>query len=217
VTNNEIIHSKRSMQTPTESPLMEADTRRVETSERILDEAERLFRHYGFAKTTIADIARELGMSPANIYRFFASKSAIHEAIATRMLATQEIALQEVSKRSIPAADKLRIFVIDRYNTTVAQMLDETKVHEMVTVALDQHWPIIDRHLHRITEILARVIAEGIRSGEFAERDPMVAARCFKAAVISVCHPSVVSQCRFDADRATPEEIAEFAIRALRA
>lgn len=196
--------------------LGDVETRRVETSERILDEAERLFRHYGFTKTTVADIARELGMSPANVYRFFPSKSAIHEAIATRMLAAQEIALLGIAKQPIPAADKLRIFVVERYRSTVAQMLDETKVHEMVTVALDEHWPIIDRHLRRLTEIIAGIIADGIQAGEFAPQDPVLAARCFKAAVISVCHPSVVSQCRFDADRAEPEDVAEFAIRALK-
>src|SRR4051794_12252262 len=51
----------------------ETDPRKVDTAKRILDEAERLFRHYGYSKTTVADIARELGMSPANIYRFYAS------------------------------------------------------------------------------------------------------------------------------------------------
>ncbi|MGO6907884.1 helix-turn-helix domain-containing protein, partial [Rhizobium ruizarguesonis] len=44
---------------------------RQENVTRILDAAERLFRHYGYSKTTVADIARDLGMSPANIYRFF--------------------------------------------------------------------------------------------------------------------------------------------------
>jgi AcrR family transcriptional regulator len=38
----------------------------------------------GYQKTAVADIARELGMSPANVYRFFPSKSAINEATRTR-------------------------------------------------------------------------------------------------------------------------------------
>jgi DNA-binding NarL/FixJ family response regulator len=42
--------------------------------------AERLFRQFGYQKTTVADIAAALGMSPANIYRFFASKAAIKDA-----------------------------------------------------------------------------------------------------------------------------------------
>lgn len=37
----------------------------------ILATAERLFREIGYLKTTVADIAKTLKMSPANIYRFF--------------------------------------------------------------------------------------------------------------------------------------------------
>ena len=48
-----------------------------ETRERIARTAEELFRRMGFAKTAVADIASELGMSPANVYRFFPSKTAI--------------------------------------------------------------------------------------------------------------------------------------------
>ena len=44
------------------------------TRERILVVAERLFREIGYQKTTVADIAKVLRMSPANVYRFFDSK-----------------------------------------------------------------------------------------------------------------------------------------------
>jgi AcrR family transcriptional regulator len=194
----------------------DCDLRKVYTTTRILDEAERLFRHYGYSKTNVADIARELGMSPANIYRFFASKTKIHEALAERMLVAREVALFEISQRPISASERLTLFVIGEYKATVAQMIGECKVHEMVTVALEEHWSVIDRHLHRITEILSRIIAEGMRSGEFALDDPMKAARCFKACVISVCHPVVVSQCRLDPEAANPQELGEFVLKALK-
>ena len=44
--------------------------------------ADELFRQFGFGKTTVA----ELGMSPANIYKFFSSKEAIIQASADRSL-----------------------------------------------------------------------------------------------------------------------------------
>ena len=44
--------------------------------------AERLFREIGYQKTTVADIAKVLKMSPANVYRFFDSKKAIHQGVA---------------------------------------------------------------------------------------------------------------------------------------
>ena len=65
-----------------------AEAQRQEMVTRILDSAEKLFRHYGYAKTNVADIAKDLGMSPANIYRFFASKVEIHQAICARLLRT---------------------------------------------------------------------------------------------------------------------------------
>ena len=49
--------------------------------QRIVQAAIRLHRQIGFKKTTVADIARGASMSPANVYRFFASKQAIEEAV----------------------------------------------------------------------------------------------------------------------------------------
>jgi len=53
-----------------------------DTRDRILEVAERLFRQIGYQKTTVGDVAKELRMSPANVYRFFESKKASHEAVA---------------------------------------------------------------------------------------------------------------------------------------
>ncbi len=67
---------------------------RDETRERIMIKADELFRQYGFVKTTVADIAAELGMSPANIYKFFSSKEAIIQASADRNLVVLTEAVQ---------------------------------------------------------------------------------------------------------------------------
>ena len=56
-----------------------------ETRARILEVAEEHFRRIGYHKTSVADIASELGMSPANVYRFFPSRAAINESICGRL------------------------------------------------------------------------------------------------------------------------------------
>ena len=89
------------------------ETRRQDATTRILDAAERLFRHYGYTKTNVADIARDLGMSPANVYRFFATKAAIHEALADRMLAENEMAALKIARLPMPAAERLRLYVVE--------------------------------------------------------------------------------------------------------
>ena len=84
------------------------EDRAAATRLRILDVAEALFRSMGYQKTAVADIARELGMSPANVYRFFASKSAINEAIAARLLSGVTEELEAIADGPGAPADRLR-------------------------------------------------------------------------------------------------------------
>src|SRR5436853_6196843 len=78
-----------------------------DTRARIIETAETLFRRLGFAKTAVADIAAELAMSPANVYRFFPSKNAIVEAICQRCLAELEEKAWAVARSRGPAAARL--------------------------------------------------------------------------------------------------------------
>jgi len=70
-----------------------------DTRERILVVAERLFRQLGYQKTTVADIAKELRMSPANVYRFFDSKKSIHEGVCRVLMGEVEEAGRVIQAR----------------------------------------------------------------------------------------------------------------------
>src|SRR3712207_4446051 len=87
-----------------ETPAARAEATRA----RIEETAERLFRAMGYQKTAVADIARELGMSPANIYRFFPSKSAINEAIAERTLGAMLAEIEAIARGEGTATERLR-------------------------------------------------------------------------------------------------------------
>ena len=190
---------------------------RQENVRRILDSAERLFRHYGYSKTTVADIARDLGMSPANIYRFFESKNEILQALCSRMLGTgHELALQ-IAALPLSAEERLRRYVETEHRLTVETMMDAQKVHEMVVVAIEQNWDVIDRHIDRLTDVVQKIIEDGIAAGEFPQQDARVAARCFGASIALLSHPQLVAQCLCKENRASPQELTDFAIRALKA
>ena len=194
-----------------------AETQRQEAVTRILDSAEKLFRHYGYAKTNVADIARDLGMSPANIYRFFASKVEIHQAICARLLKTmQTLAELVLRQEDVSVEERLRQWILAMHKITVETMMDQEKVHEMVVVALERDWHVVDAHIDRLNAIVTSAIREGILAGEFPEQDPESAARCFGASTALLCHPQLVAQCLHKPNRATPEELVEFAIRALK-
>jgi len=169
------------------------DDRAAATRLSILEVAEGLFRSLGYQKTTVADIARELGMSPANVYRFFPSKSAINEAIAARLLEgiTQE--LEAIAARPGPAAERLRAMLRLLHARHLALFFRERRMHDMVTAAMSEHWGVIAAFIARIEAAMARVLAEGAARGEFAPHDPAVAARLLKQATLAWTHPVLIA------------------------
>ncbi|MGC4407566.1 MULTISPECIES: TetR family transcriptional regulator [Rhizobium] len=191
-------------------------TEAADMSTRILEAAEGQFRHYGYSKTTVADVAKELGMSPANIYRFFGSKSELLEGVCARLLHQSLSIAQSIAALPVSAEERLRRYSMTHFEFTVATMLDERKVHDMVVAAIEQSWGVIDKHIDEIQAILTDIIAEGMEKGEFAKGDPAHAARCFGAATSPLHHPQMVAQCIGKTNRAGPEDLTEFAIRALK-
>src|SRR5215472_11280747 len=80
----------------------------TDTRERILVTAERLFREIGYQKTTVADIAKTLRMSPANVYRFFDSKKAINAGVARRLMGQVEQESQAIANSVGRPTQRLR-------------------------------------------------------------------------------------------------------------
>src|SRR5215475_932975 len=152
---------------------IESDTR-----ERILVVAERLFRQIGYQKTTVADIAKVLRMSPANVYRFFDSKKAIHEGVARTLMGEVEEAARAIVARPGPVAVRLRelITTINRMNTE--RYVGDNKLHEMVEIAMQEDWDVCVAHMECIASVIGEVIAQGAQTGEFNVSDVPTTALC---------------------------------------
>jgi AcrR family transcriptional regulator len=169
---------------------IESDTR-----ERILEVAERLFRQIGYQKTTVGDIAKELRMSPANVYRFFESKRAIHQAVARALMLEVELDAQRIVAAPGPARDRFRqlLTTINRMNTE--RYVGDSKLHEMVEIAMQEDWDVCVAHMECIAAIIGQVIAQGVASGEFEAPDLQLASLCACTAMIRFFHPQMIAQC----------------------
>ncbi|UGA44836.1 TetR family transcriptional regulator [Bradyrhizobium quebecense] len=167
----------------------------TDTRERILVVAERLFRQIGYQKTTVADIAKELRMSPANVYRFFDSKKAIHEGVARGLMGGVEVEAQRIARSEGPAAARMRQMMktINRMNTE--RYVDDSKLHEMVEIAMQEDWQVCVTHMETIGHTIGEVIALGVATGEFEVDDLEVAALCAGTAMMRFFHPQMIAQC----------------------
>ena len=66
---------------------------------RILDAAVDQLRRHGPAKTGVVDVARALGISHAAVYRYFASKDELFDAVAERWLTAVSSPLKAIAAR----------------------------------------------------------------------------------------------------------------------
>ncbi len=185
--------------------------------DRILTEAERLFRSLGYSKTTVADVAEACEMSPANVYRFFESKAAINEAITEVVLHRMETMALGIVRESRPAAERLMRLIMESHRFTCEQYLNESRVHEIVAKAMDEQWGVIDAHIERIRGCYRMVIEDGLRSGEFHADDLEGSCQCVFNAVMPFCHPQLVAE-KFSQDRGRQAALmAAFLVKALSA
>lgn len=186
-----------------------------ETRERISVVAEELFRRLGFAKTAVADIAAELGMSAANVYRFFPSKTAIVEAICNRCLAEVEREVEAIARAPGSARQRIVDTMVAMLRYHRDNFLVERRVHDMVLVAMEHNWGAIEAHKLRVCHAVQRMLEQGIAEGTFLPHDTAQVAQIVMGANVRFCHPVLIAQC-IDEDLETEAKmVSGFLLRAI--
>ncbi|MEM6679297.1 MAG: TetR/AcrR family transcriptional regulator [Pseudomonadota bacterium] len=174
------------------SETVEADRIR----EEILTAAMHLFAHYGFAKTTMADIARETGMSPGNLYRYYRNKQAIGRSVVGqyfRMAEARMARAVEVPDRS-PAAC-IRAMIQDGVGHLIGEMRENPRIVELAIFICSDPEGVVELN-HHITwkeRALAQEIARGMEIGDFAPGDPDALGRAMIAATRAFWMPMALA------------------------
>jgi AcrR family transcriptional regulator len=177
---------------------VQAKTRPEDTRSRIVETADALFRRLGFAKTAVADIAAELKMSPANVYRFFPSKNAIVEAICQRCLGELDAKAWAVARSPGSAAERIERLFLEILAYHKENLLTDQRVNDLVLVAMEHSWDAIRAHKEAIRMVVEKILREGIEAGEFEPVDPAVTAGLMMRSMVHFCHPVLLAQCLQD-------------------
>jgi len=173
---------------------LQVKTKPDDTRERIMETADALFRRLGYAKTAVADIASELGMSPANIYRFFPSKIAIVQAMCQRCLVELEEKAWAVARAKGPASQRLERLELDILAYHKENLLEDQKVSDIVEVAMEENWAAILAHREKIRTVIELILRDGIEAGEFEPVDPRETSALIMKAYVGFCHPIMIAQ-----------------------
>ena len=147
-----------------------------ETREAILATSERLFRERGFAAVSISDIAAELNMSPANVFKHFRSKIMLGRTIAYRH--GRRIAERCSIEQQDDSPDRrLTVFLTRMAHAHLQDKIENEYLFEMIPLVFED--PSKGGRMYRrlVEDKLAALIAEAMEMGIYRTGKPRMRRR----------------------------------------
>jgi AcrR family transcriptional regulator len=188
-----------------------------ENAARILMETERLLRVCGHHKVTVADVAGACGFSAANVYRYFSSRRAILDTLASHYLReTERAALGCAIRNSYSARDRLSGFLTGLSTALMIFTDREPRVSQLLADATAEQWPCYTHYDARLVRHITKILSAASASGEFRLADDAEQeARRVKAAACALVEPDVVLSCRDRYDASTRGAVSQLIADAL--
>jgi len=128
----------------------------------ILNAADKRFRTFGYKKTTMSEIAQDLGMSTSNLYRYFPSKVSIAEAFALQCFAEKEAGLRLLLEQPLDnAIDALIVYAKGLLHYNFEQLNSYPAINDMITALCETSSEVVDKKLDGELSILKVILEKG--------------------------------------------------------
>jgi AcrR family transcriptional regulator len=162
------------------------------TTARILDAAKSQIRRFGGAKTNIVDIAKALGTSHTTIYRHFRSKSEVFDAIIAEAMKDERELAQTYVAAAGKASERLLGLVVALHHRKLERFADDFEVYQLYRRVVDERPDLVRDYAEAITSLVAAILADGMRQGEFKIDNIDAAAGVVRDAMTVFVHPAHV-------------------------
>jgi len=146
----------------------------------ILEAAYTLFLNKGYLDTKIIDIADMAGIGKGTVYEYFESKDAIFFELFKTKVAAGYDSLSELLNNEIPCEKKIKEYLDIELTNTAKYTFNKNFLVDLMMKSDAFRNPELIESIHKLVKkkftILHGIIEEGIKTGEFRNTDPMLAA-----------------------------------------
>ncbi|MGI4745664.1 MAG: TetR/AcrR family transcriptional regulator [Janthinobacterium lividum] len=127
--------------------------------DQIIAKAEHLFRRFGASKTTIADIAGALGMSPSNMYNFFPNKNAIIEAVGERLYDRMRVSVMEIIESRLDPWTKFERTILTVHRRLREHLENEPAIMGLLITVENNGWNFVKNFEKFLLEVLTTALS----------------------------------------------------------
>ncbi len=162
------------------------------TRDSIIKAAKDRFLHYGYPKTTMAEIACDCNMSPGNLYRYFPGKLDIAFSIAQKYgQQTQEDLRQVVRDKTLSCVEKLKKFHFTLMRDTFHHLEDDPKIYEIAQILTKERPEFANEQIAQKRALMVEILSAGNASGEFRIKDVVFVAEMLQSATMKFAYPQL--------------------------
>jgi len=187
-----------------------------EIKHQILDAAFERFGRYGIGKTTMVEIAKDCGMSAGNLYRYYPNKKEIAADCAGRCMRAAEDLWREILQQpGLTPAERLTTIVLEKLNYLHQQFSDHPPLFELVMYISGERGDLVNSHMGVLQSLVAEILAEGNRTGDFHVADVVGTARVFLAATTKFIAPHFMGGLDLKESENEAQEVVQLLIQGL--
>jgi AcrR family transcriptional regulator len=144
--------------------------------DEILDSASKLFARLGFKKTTLDEVAGDVGIVKSALYRYFSNKEDLFNAVIDHLAKEHMEVIEKAVKGASGTEEKLRALLIAGHGAAVAR----TRNVGMPLEVWRELRPLVDEctegYKRSAIDGTRRILEEGVRRGELVCDHPQMVA-----------------------------------------
>lgn len=144
-------------------------------SQKIVSVAAEVFNRFGYKKTTMDEIAAELGKGKSSIYYYFKSKEEIFQAVVEKEANILRAEVRKSFENVNDPKEQIKNYVLTRMSAFKRVINFNNAMKDDILLHLDFVKQIRSRFDKYEIELLKKILTDGVNSGEFAIEDPNMA------------------------------------------
>lgn len=125
-----------------------------------------LFRHYGYRRTSMEDIARAASVAKGTLYLYFESKDQLFEAICSSLAEQVSENLTRVDARDLPLEEKLLALMEAKFGFVYSLILSSPHAAELIESSHQLESAPFENVTAEFHDAILRLVRRGVRNGE---------------------------------------------------
>ncbi|MEI9918569.1 MAG: TetR/AcrR family transcriptional regulator [Bacteroidota bacterium] len=146
---------------------------------QILEAARKRFAHFGLGKTTMTEIASDIGMSKASLYYYFPDKEHLFAAVIGREMDAFIEKMNDLLEAPGSASEKFKLYIDERllsFQSLINLGKFSSSIFDSLKPALSS---LQEDFTKRENQLIEKVLALGVKKKEFTIEDIPLTAEMF--------------------------------------